>query len=346
MAENEGAVYAVFRTKYWPPPRNGTRLFSIPTVDEGSVEVTGFIDGRLRAIVSAQDGSLITQGEYQPISVQGAGRFEIAIMWLEGICACFINGERLLDFESGQRPKVIEAAEPPPSPPSIEHPDAAAICGTWVENRRAKFSQQAPDPGRRLKSQQEELADLQGALQALRDAKRQFQVRREVPIGTVAAHLRGLLHWQNDRARDRSYNPLLLRLASRANLPLPVYVGPYMRPACEFKVAFSSSYPSVVPRSVPAEVIDLQEAMLRPAVFFCEVPGTIARTLTLKDLVLDTAVILGAAHYDEDISAELDFMRASLSGDVDQLGKMLLGLAETVVDVGEWVIERLNAAAP
>jgi hypothetical protein len=225
---DEGSFFMVMpkSREAWPPPREAILIHK---VQEGvSTTVTVHPDGHLNLLVTRPDGSEACFFAAEPIVFSGPPRFVLTATWSNGQGSLHVNGQDLNPYIPGAPPRLIPSKDPPvlPTVPSTEHPDGASRCRVWVENRRRKFSTAQPRPGRRLKTAAQEAADLRGAMESIGHLREQIRSGRVNLSGHLAAELRALLHWVADDQPDRNLNPLLLRMAAKADLPLPVYAFP------------------------------------------------------------------------------------------------------------------------
>ena len=86
-----------------------------------------------------------------------------------------------------------------------------------------KFAVPSLRTGRIPKTLQEQASDLLIAVNNLKVFELVRTQQRTHLVGYLAAELRSLVFWVQDDQRDGGYNPLLLRMASKADLPLPVF---------------------------------------------------------------------------------------------------------------------------
>ena len=107
--------------------------------------------------------------------------------------------------------------------------DAITACQPWIDNRRAKFAASKPPRlGRKVKSIEDEAQDLRNSSASMNHFLQEISNGNDFLIGALAAEMRATIYWPNGRddKPDDQWNPLLLRMASKANLPLPVYCVP------------------------------------------------------------------------------------------------------------------------
>jgi hypothetical protein len=172
---------------------------------------------------------------------------------------------------------------------------------------------------------------------ALVELAEQAKAGKKHMIPPLAAQLRVMIYWPNDR---RTWNPLLYRLANKRSLPLPVFSFPDdpNKPLVVKQAAYHAENLSPsISRRAPAEVVmDLQEYM-RSTVQTIRTPEGEKRLLIEETLGL-TANTLGAAHNDEIIELSIDLLRMQIALNANLLHRVIIGLAETVAALGRYVI--------
>jgi hypothetical protein len=198
-----------------------------------------------------------------------------------------------------------------------------------------------------MKTNAEQAEDLRTAVSNMSRLRENIVAGQHELVGYLAAELRALLYWRNDAARDNTYSPLLLRLASKADLPLPVFAMPWPDPAAPDIVTqadhrMRSLAPSLI-QSAPAEqLMDLQEWLLQPVLTVRDPSGGPGLVLTARDVISETANCLGSAHYDEDISDVLAEMRRTILFNASLLVRSHWTLAGTVAELATWVLSELG----
>jgi hypothetical protein len=182
----------------------------------------------------------------------------------------------------------------------------------------------------------EQLDELVQAADALSELADQAMTGKKHLIPPLAAQLRSLIYWPNDRP---TWNPLLYRLASRRALPLPVFAFPddLNRPPVIDDAAYhAENLTASIVRRAPAEVLmDLQEYM-RSTVQTVRTSSGMER-LSIEGTLGATANTLGAAHYDEVIALDVDLLRTQVVLNTSLLHRVMIGLAETVAVLGRCV---------
>jgi hypothetical protein len=189
------------------------------------VEILARADGRLSFLVMDESGAESYAFVSQPITFASGGivilgaRGDVAngpSMWIDTFC--------LLPDAPGLPNVTFFPQQFPTGPDSILHPLASAQCKKWIDNRRAKFT--TPKNlrlGRRKKTTKEQSDELRKSIGLMKDFCRQMAEGKSESLGNLATEIRALIFWKKDDVADNSYDPLLLRMASKADLPLPVF---------------------------------------------------------------------------------------------------------------------------
>jgi hypothetical protein len=336
----EGTLFVVVRFPApWPVPRDFI-VFHKPT-EHGAAEIKANPDARLILTVYAANGSTVLHTFRScPLTIVGDGLVILSAQWGLGICSLRIN-QSAIEQEGNTVTEIFATQRLPKQDLSINHADAATVCANWVQRRQAKFAVRPRLRRARYKTIQEESADLHRALLCLEDLRIQLIGGKAHLLGLLAAELRALTYWQKDDSPDHGYNPLLLRMASKADLPLPVYgMKDFTRPpGPQASIHLSGDVAKLRRAFATEELVDLQHWMKR-ILFEIDLPPVTA--MTAKELISETANSLGASHYDEDVSAFVSALREMTAGDRNALLRLLCDLAETVGALGEWVLSELK----
>ena len=145
------------------------------------------------------------------------------------------------------------------------------------------------------------MKELDNALQVLQELCEQVRSGKTYMINQVAGSLRALIIWQvsnKDGSLNKSYNPLLLRLASQLDLPLPVFTSPHDldKPPENLHDAHMQFYPSLVSlirTQSFQKVMDLQEYLLGN-IIKVRIPLTDNQQMyTHKEVILNCSNTLG-----------------------------------------------------
>jgi hypothetical protein len=229
---------------------------------------------------------------------------------------------------------------------SVNDPSANTACQNWIQNRRSKFSQpQTSRPDRRPKTIQEQGQDLIASIYRLRHLQQLTRAGNRHLLGTLAGEMRASVYWPKgrDTQPDRNWSPLLLRMASMADLPLPVYSIPDIPEPQMVKDAIVRLELSKAPRIermfATDQICDLQEALIKTVLRLGPAPG---KVITALELIKELAHTMGAAHYDEDASSFMDVMHSMKSSEGDQATIFMCQTADTLASLSEWLVSELK----
>jgi hypothetical protein len=275
----------------------------------------------------------------------------LTVVWKEPEVEVLINGKHLNSLEADSTTHVVETKDPIISGTSaVDRSDAVAECKAWIAWRKQFFSvSRAPDSSRRSLSDEEQVAALESEVKALRDLAGQVSGGKRYLLPKVAGALRGLLYWKMraNNTLQPSYNPLLLRIAARAEVPLPVFAFPDdrgSRPQVvdEAQFHFINNVPTHYQLFPAQKLLDLQEWLNTPISTerFTSVIVAPATVMTVKDVIEATANTLGGAHFDEDVPKSLDTLLQLKLEDVDFLTRFLLAISDTVVALGDYAARK------
>ena len=286
------------------------------------------------------------------LPVGGAG-WLLVVTWNPNDARAYIDTHSLDPYRADGAPMEIPsriAAFTTNEPKSIDHPDAVLACDVWIRNRKAKFIAAPPIAGRTPKDIDVQASELHVALNNLWSLATRIQNREDMKsIGHLFATLRSLLFWTKDTTREWSYSPLLLRMASKADLPLPVFgwkdslnQSPSVLQTASFYMSELS--PSMTQASPNQTLMDLQEWLKEEVVVIRSNPGTGSRVedrFPLLEVIGDAANTLGVAHYDEDSSNVVTMLSSWSACDIDLLARSLCQVALVTGELSEWVIRQL-----
>ena len=326
----------------WPPPQPSA-LFAGP-VNGQPIELIALTDGR----IELKTKSTVTSFVSQPLDVLSDrpawASIRVAITAVHSIVE--VSGQSLLpDGPNVPRLPLTSAQGLVPQEFSIYDSNKDAACQTWINNRKSKFAtQRTPATNRRRKTIGEQAHDLIVSIYRLRALQQQVLARNSYLLGTLAGEMRASVFWKQDAQPDRSYNPLLLRMANLAQLPLPVYVTPSVplpRLIMQAQAHVTVSHaPRIERMFVTDRVCDLQEALESTIIRLGQSPND--RIISASDSISELANTMGAAHYDESASEFLDFLHQMKVADSDQLSIFMCQIAEVLASLSEWVIEELK----
>jgi hypothetical protein len=339
---NVGCSWTVFELPGWPPPQK-VRLFQ-----HERVSVYGWPDGHFSLELRSEDGSEQLQHETQPVRFEGTVRFVLGVSWEAPKVEVRVNARPLQSrTETAESFIVADGVQPVPAQPvATEHPDAANACKTWIAWRESHLKPpRAAREGRVLVSGDEQVAQLRGELEFLFSLVAGVRAGRLALLPKVAGSLRGLLYWEErkDGRLSPSYNPLLLRIAARADFPLPVYAQPDQRPpALGGPTSIVLTNLAMLRPVYPNQILmDVQEWLGLPFGLKRTTSPPAEEVLTAKDVIGQAANTLGGAHFDEDVPKHLDELRRLLTLGVDAVTSFLVLTAGTVVELGRFTLSKL-----
>lgn len=226
---------------------------------------------------------------------------------------------------------------------SITSPDVHAACNSWIEKRKAKFSKPvSPFPGQRMKTINEEADDLRDCLNAMTDLLNWVNAGNLYHLPGLTGKLRALTYWKKDISRDSSYDPLLFRMAAKADLPLPVYLPPIVPIPPIVASADEHLIPRVprLTRSFPAEEVgDFQDWLTRAVIKIAKLgPGPVP----VKEFLARVSVTIGDSHFDPQVNLYVEVMRQMQLHKGNQLTTFMCQMVETSTSLGRWVLSELS----
>jgi hypothetical protein len=317
--------------------------------EPASLELHAEPDGGLTFAV--RDGEAQLEHHTQQIELSGPGWTILSVTWRSGSAELHLGGETLLSREvAGSASKLIRMTEHQVGvEPVWNDPEAASACVNWMKWRTQAYGGQpeGPRPGRRMKSGDEQAQDLSLGVQSLRDLSRFVHEGHRHLLGHLAVELRALVYWNG-----RNYDPLLLRLAARAGIPLPVYVIPDKpRPPAKEGLAIHvrRGEPSIV-KTIPTQtIVDLQQWLTSRVLSERTAPNQGGagelRHLTVKDLIAEVAETLGPAHYDQDVPFAIENLSRIEGPTADEVTLVLLMAASIVTELSEYVLASLQTGS-
>ena len=343
-AERQADMFAVYRFPYpWPPQTK--HLLIGAEVNRIPFELFALTDGRLELQTPILAKSFVSQ----PIKFESErpAWALLRITLTPNDCSIEISGNPLtadtpdapiLSLGSAQGLVLQEF--------SINDPNVDAACQQWIQSRKSKFSiRQTPRPDRRSKTVNEQGNDLIASIYRLRYLREQVLAGNPFLLGTLAGELRASVYWPKGRESkpDHNWNPLLLRMASLADLPMPVYHIPESPQPQVIREAMIhlrvSNAPRVERMFATDRVCDLQQSLLTTVLRLGPSPG---RVITGLELIKELAHTMGAAHYDEEVSSFMDVMHNLRASDKDQAVSFMCQTADTVAFLSEWVLSELK----
>lgn len=341
----ERTVYAMLRhPRDWPPPVPRCILFDATT--EALFELFAHPDGHIQAIARDSSGAVIFSTDFQGFSAHPGRMLAWMAAWSPTSAAVSIQYRCLKRLQDASRPIILRGKGLPRSAPqSFDHHYRNAICREWREWRARRFPQSsAPRDHRTMKTPEEEALDLRRAILSLQFLAEQVDQGKLYLLGHLATELRALIYWYRDTA-ERGYNPLLLRMASKADLPLPVYAfddgGPPVFPSSQYH--FRSQVPQYIREFRGQRLMDLQQWLQTSALTQHHYPHPGAtRSISHAALISEAANTLGCAHYDEDRSDYAEMLSRLGGHSAAILPQYMENIAYVVSTLGGWVLTELE----
>jgi hypothetical protein len=256
----------------------------------------------------------------------------------------YVSGQKLLPYSEGVAKAVLLADNTVPRDLSLNDPSASINCQQWIQNRRSKFS--GPPfirSNRQLKTVEEQASDLRTSILRLRHLVEQVRLGKKFLLGTLAGEMRASINWGKDDKPEHLNNPLLLRMANLAELPLPVFVVPEIAEPPILGTAIMDYDKSRAPRIKRLygtdQVADLQESLVSTVLRLGPVPG---KTIKALDLIAELANTMGASHYDHDASDFLKVLEKMETAEGDLVLVFMCQTADVLISLSEWVLSELK----
>ena len=264
-----------------------------------------------------ENNSIQAEYESQPLHfANNSGEISIGIAWDENeINYIILNG---LFVDKSTNSNVLECSfENTVQNMGIiyNNSNIKSKCTAWINwrNIHYAFPQQNSKDDKIVKSIEEQFAELNNSIKELRHLSEEvFLKNQDYLLPSIYAKLRVLLFWP-DNIKNKSYKPLLIRLAGFLKLPLPLYAYPndmhYKKflaiHSIGYKPSFSIQYnhASIDKKEVGMDIVDLQEWLNS---LFVDVNGEI--NYRLKDFIFDLSNTFGA-HNDEDVSKKVKTLK-------------------------------------
>ena len=257
---NEGSLFAVIALPQPWPVQSAIMLFSMPQ-ETLTLKLYAKPEGCLSFVVE-EVGVVLTNYSSQLLNVDEVGIAQFTILWHNNEVTLRINGQEILEW-SRARNEVCHIMVTPltvSNIPSFDHPEATNACKNQMAWRKSLYSnpKTSAKQNRRMKTESEQIEELKNALDALTEVVLLVTQGKNYMIGHVATALRSLVYW-----KGQNYSPLLIRLAGRFSLPLPIFavLDSEEIPAIvsEANLHFSSQNASIV-KEFPAHIlVDLQD---------------------------------------------------------------------------------------
>jgi hypothetical protein len=338
----EGTLFFVVRLPHPWPPRQPCLIYSGKPNNQ-TIEMWAQANGQISLSIQPSNQSFISQ----PVDVNSSEpRFVIlSIVWTASTVSVRIGQRELLPDAPDVARLVLAPPSLVPSGISLTDPTASALCQTWVQNRKLKFATpRVARSDRRLKTTDEQANDLRACIYRLRHLQQQVVAGNLFLLGTLAGEMRACIYWSKDTRPEANYNPLLLRMANLAELPLPVYQIPKSEsfpsiPSLQIHYEPGAYAPRIITRFATDQICDLQESLASTVLQLDHLPG---RTITTLSLIKELANTMGASHYDEDASDFLEVLQGMRTSQGDHVMILMCQTADAIAALSDWVLSELK----
>src|SRR5262249_18549683 len=122
----------------------------------------------------------------------------LEVAWEEGRVKVMVNGGQLksIQEDTSVYPVLVnDQLSATPLAPADQN--ARTACQTWMGWRRTHLATpRTPDPNRRLKPYEEQVIELEGEVEALKDLAEQVRSGKHYLRGRLFGSLRSLVYWQ------------------------------------------------------------------------------------------------------------------------------------------------------
>ncbi len=243
----------------------------------------------------------------------------------------------------------VEPVELDKSLASYDNPDAVTVCQNWMTARKDSSPLwNKVKPGFVARTDDNILSDFSTDLSVLKDFRDKLRAGDTRYISQVASKLRSLVSWKD---LSPSYTPLLLRLAEKKDLPLPVYVNSPKPLFDEHEFAgrtvintsaVKGFRAGVYPLVPGTKLVDFQDVLSEKYFTDTLFPegGSAAgegRTVQMSggDLIIEYANAYGGSHSSAATTVGLERVR---SQHADYLSFTFTMLADCVLDLGNWIL--------
>lgn len=341
----EGTAFFVIGFPQPWPIKQENILFSKKN-NETKISTVGYPDGHLRVKIERGKKEKM-HFDTQKIKVIGNGFAILSIVWKESVISVYINGGKKLKPFDGDNPetRIVETKEITSQKKlSFQLPEANNCCKKWIDWRREKFDipYQVAEENRRLKTEEEEIEQLKNAIISLRDLINFVKIGESHFLGNIAVTLKTLVYWQE----GLDSNSLLLRLAGRKGLPLPVFALPHFKDQKpeilkQANYLYDNFQLSIQKKILTQELMDFQDWLKSDIQIERSMEGVPKnRVIMAKEVIFESANALGISSEDEDIAQAWDQLRESKMMGIDLLSRFLISTAEVTVALGIFVIEQ------
>lgn len=225
---------------------------------------------------------------------------------------------------------------------SFDDPTADESCKDWVNWRTTWFGSNEPTNRgeRRTLTEAEELHELILAKEALNDLTIAFAEGDAKYGPIILSQFRSLLFWPDTERLKRKYNPLLLRIAARHKLPLPVYAFKSKDLTAEVGGDVPSSSvlnntPSIKQQFTTQPLVDFQEWIDSNSLAYR------GRNYSIRQLIFELANTGSAAHYDLSIPIVKDDLTNNRTFGADNLTRFIVETGQITTYIADKLVERI-----
>lgn len=299
------------------------------------------------AIIFLTNGSIFLEINYpdkhisfksQKIEFLNANRGVLTAIWDDDI-SLLINGEKIDDSSNNNSFKVESKPLLEIPMPDLSSEEVIEKCSEWTEWRKNKFINKKKDPkkNRRLATLEEQLNNLDIAIDDLSKALYSKSHITPDDLQLILPILRSLIFWTD--GKQSKFNPLLFRLASKLDLPLPVYALRNESNLKEYNphLILKNNIATQIKKYPAQDIMDFQEWLNSEIM----IEGYDS-SFTLKDIVIEGASTKGYGHFDEDIPLFLDVLDENKVGNNPIILGFVGNIAETTILYGKEIISRLK----
>lgn len=342
------AIFQVDFPDAWPPQTPIT-LF-IGTTNRGTLELLVDTRGALAVQLHSDKKSALLFSS-APLKFWG-GHFGIIVFyWSNARITVKIEEVEVPSVLTSQEVRTIELRERllGDGSSSFSSLKAVSACLCWMRWREEKLGSLGVPDGRIAKSLTDQVRELQFAMQRIIELVERLKQGDMYWLGSLAVELRSLLSWKDSdyasgKKRRNIQVPLLLKVARYRNLPLAVYVkqGYDNREplVCSDMLLRSLGNDfSTVHEYASQRLTDIQDWL--SSVAFME-GNTI---FEVREVIAWYTETLGPGHYDSGLPSVLDTAHRLGLGEQnrDVISNYLIGIAEGVTEVGEYVLSNFSS---
>lgn len=270
----------------------------------------------------------------------------VQLLWGKETRSLSINGREIaLASSESVPPHVVTLSNTTvPSVLSFSDPDVGVACKAWIDWRTRRYSgEKAVKKKRRLKTLEQQFGELVSVVASLRDLSLLVGQGKHYLAGHLATELRALIYWKESKS---NYSPLLIRIAGRLGLPLPIYFfGDREFPPAgmpEPAMAYTTNAASLI-KTLPKQMVGDFQEWLSSLIFVVHVGAEKAdfdaiERISAKELILHIAAVHGAAHYDDDMPLSSEVVFGLYGPGRQQIIDFLLQCSNLVVNLGKFVL--------